>query len=334
MGASADSGVAYNLQRPRSMQPRHLAEIAPGATLRAVAVTLTLLFGGCPGEGVQLQPDGGQPDRGPDLGAVRDAPLTPGDGPAQDGAPPSDGSRSPADGAAAPDGPSPPDAKPKPDTSPPPKCTAGACSGHGVCSVSGGTPSCACDEGFTGPTCAQKRTDFWRRTLIRAGLGDPNVHRVHDDLYYLTGTEGNTRTITVYRSTDLETFKPLVTYDPSKADPKYDYCWLWAPDLAQVGQLLPALLLGPPDRQRRLVPRARRRGDGVLRHLALNKLSFSAPKRINPADRLPSDLPLVGLSGPGLQPGHPHRPRLYQSGTTQRLYFNWFSGGNNIPHSI
>lgn len=35
-----------------------------------------------------------------------------------------------------------------------PACTLQTCSGHGACNDVTGTPACACDVGFTGPTCA------------------------------------------------------------------------------------------------------------------------------------------------------------------------------------
>lgn len=111
-------------------------------------------------------------------------------------------------------------------------CDGVTCSGHGVCRDNAGSAVCTCDEGFTGPSCGTRGGDYGARTLLMQWLADPDVYKEHDDLFFLTGT-GNGVLLPLYESNDLRTFQFKRDYNPSAADPVYDYCFLWAPDLGK-----------------------------------------------------------------------------------------------------
>jgi hypothetical protein len=108
-----------------------------------------------------------------------------------------------------------------------------ACNGHGVCTNTTQGPTCACDEGFDAPDCFTRNADYGRRLKLRDNLADPNVIKFSDERYVLSGT-GSGTDFAFLESSDLVTWNQVATYNPSAADPSYDYCFCWAPELAQV----------------------------------------------------------------------------------------------------
>lgn len=67
--------------------------------------------------------------------------------------------------------------------------------------------------------------------MVMENLADPDVLKVSDDLFLLTGT-GTTTSLQIYESSDLQDFALRTTYDPSALPGSaYDYCWMWAPEL-------------------------------------------------------------------------------------------------------
>ena len=111
-------------------------------------------------------------------------------------------------------------------------CDGVTCGGHGVCRDNAGSAVCVCDEGFTGASCGTRAGDYGARTLLMQHLADPDVYKEHDDLFFLSGT-GNGVLLPIYESNDLKSFRFKRDYNPSAADPVYDYCFLWAPDLGK-----------------------------------------------------------------------------------------------------
>ncbi len=116
----------------------------------------------------------------------------------------------------------------------PDPCTPDPCNGHGVCSVSSGTPSCACDEGFDPPTCSVKNSLYGQRVKVVADLADPDVFESGAGTYLLSGT-GSGHTFDFYASSDFVTWSHTATYDPGAVDPDYDYCDCWAPEIVESG---------------------------------------------------------------------------------------------------
>lgn len=161
-----------------------------------------------------------------------DGPLGRGPGDGND-RPGQDGSTDPkpsGDGGSAKDGGS----VEGPDGDVPVSCDGVDCSGHGICQGSTGT--CACDEGFDGPTCANRDGDYGKRVKIAEGLADPDVIKLSDDRYVLSGTAGGQATeFRFLESTDFETWTPTKVYRPSDLDSAHRYCWMWAPAIVHEG---------------------------------------------------------------------------------------------------
>jgi len=112
-------------------------------------------------------------------------------------------------------------------------CAATACNGHGVCTSTSDGPICACDEGFDAPDCFARNADYGRRFKIKENLADPDVIKLSDDRYVLSGT-GSGTDFSFLESSDLVTWNQVATYNPSAVDPSYDYCFGWAPDITQL----------------------------------------------------------------------------------------------------
>ncbi len=67
--------------------------------------------------------------------------------------------------------------------------------------------------------------------LVR-GLADPSVmHSPHLQAYIMSGTAPVTDHLPLYLSEDGAAFSWAVSVYPSRLDPAYDYCHIWAPDL-------------------------------------------------------------------------------------------------------
>lgn len=109
-------------------------------------------------------------------------------------------------------------------------CASTICGGHGVCTNGPSGPACTCDEGFALPDCVVPNAEYGRRSKIAENMADPDVIRFSDDRYVLTGT-GSALDFAFWESSDLLTWNQVGSYDPSVADPTYDYCFCWAPDL-------------------------------------------------------------------------------------------------------
>jgi len=93
-----------------------------------------------------------------------------------------------------------------------------------------GLDATASDAGPEGGGAAGFRA---ARELVMSHLADPDVFKVSDDLFLLTGT-GTTTSFDIHASSDLQTFQLKTTYAPSSLPGSaYDYCWMWAPELWQ-----------------------------------------------------------------------------------------------------
>ena len=112
-------------------------------------------------------------------------------------------------------------------------CSSSFCSGHGRCVATPQGASCACDEGFDPPDCSARNADYGRRLKIADNLADPEVFKLNDDHYVLTGT-GTGTGFEFLESRDLVSWTRVASYNPSLVDPAFDYCFCWAPDLAPV----------------------------------------------------------------------------------------------------
>lgn len=114
-------------------------------------------------------------------------------------------------------------------------CAPDPCTGHGVCSAASGVASCACDEGFDPPDCAVKNALYGQRFKVVQDLADPDVLELGGGTYLLSGTGPTARQFDFYTSSDFAAWTHSATYDPSAADPAYDYCDCWSPEIVDSG---------------------------------------------------------------------------------------------------
>ncbi len=110
-------------------------------------------------------------------------------------------------------------------------CGSAMCSGHGVCRPTSNGTECTCDHGFGGASCGEKTADYGRRLKIADNLADPDVLKLDDDHFVVTGTGGDR--FDFYESNDLERWTRTTSYVPSAKDPDADYCFVWAPDIVR-----------------------------------------------------------------------------------------------------
>ena len=199
-----------------------------------------------------------------------------------------------------------------------------------MCSDSAEGVVCHCDEGFVGGRCEGRGEDFYARTLLLPGIADPDIYKEHDDLFFLTGT-GNTVTLPIFASTDLETFVEKRIYDPSASDPNHDYCFVWAPDLAfyegayhlhfsahQVGKGAAC----PPGAGQEV----------TTFHAAAGslELEFGAPELIHDGTGLPRSRVASGCPQEGCSRAIRIDSAVVTEGAERWLFYVWFQGGNNI----
>lgn len=215
-----------------------------------------------------------------------------------------------------------------PDGDVPVSCEGVDCSGRGLCQPSTGT--CACDEGFDGPTCANRNADYGKRVKIAQGLADPDVIKLSDDRYVLSGTAGGQATeFRFLESTDLTTWTPGKVYRPSDLDPAHRYCWMWAPAIVQEGTgvalYFSALQLGKFNGN---CPSISDSGNDVATFRAFaegDSFDFGKPEPLFP-----------GTSGPRTYTGKGcpelcgNAIRIDAAVEDGRLYYVYFAGGNNI----
>jgi hypothetical protein len=208
-------------------------------------------------------------------------------------------------------------------------CDGVTCSGHGVCRDNAGSALCVCDEGFTGSSCATRGSNFYARSLLVPGLADPDVYKENDDLFFLTGT-GDARTVPLYETNDLSSFRFKRGYDPSVADPAYDYCMIWAPDLGKYNGTYNLYFSAQRVPNGMACPAS---GQDVTTFVAsapdLN-LAFGAPRPINPNTTYPRTTTPSGCTTQGCNRNIRIDSATFTDTTGHWLYYVWFDRGNNI----
>jgi GH43 family beta-xylosidase len=208
-------------------------------------------------------------------------------------------------------------------------CDGVTCSGHGVCRDNAGSAVCVCDEGFTGSSCATRGSNFYARSLLVPGLADPDVYKENDDLFFLTGT-GDARTLPIYETNDLSGFRFKRGYDPSAADPVYDYCMIWAPDLGKYNGVYFLHFSAQRVPNGGVCPAS---GQEVTTFVAsapdLN-LDFGAPQPINPNTTYPRTTIGSACTAQGCNRNIRIDSATFNDTSGRWLFYVWFDRGNNI----
>lgn len=210
---------------------------------------------------------------------------------------------------------------------PQPPCTPTRCGSHGVCTDGPAGGVCACDEGFAAPDCTTKNADYGRRVKIGEDLADPDVLKIDDDHFVLSGT-GPGNVFTFLESTDLITWTKGKTYDPSQKDPAGDYCFTWAPDIVKDGGKVYLYFSAHrgPEGATTCPPPA---GSEVATYRAVSEsgaLDFGKPEPLFAGSTGPRTFTSSACPPEGCSRAIRIDPTLYDG----RLYYVYFSGGNNI----
>ncbi len=201
------------------------------------------------------------------------------------------------------------------------------CLGPGTCASGPEGPHCVCDEGFAGPSCLERTAAYGRRFKIAEHLADPDVIALDDGRFLLSGT-GSGVSFDFLESSDLVTWRPAGSYDPSRVDPSFDYCFLWAPELARVDGRLHLYFSahrGPKGATRCPPPS----GSDVTTYRAVandGTLAFGAPEPLFQGQGGAASRPQAGCPAGGCGLAIRIDPTVYDG----RLYYVFFDRGNNI----
>ncbi|SEU34034.1 glycoside hydrolase family 43 protein [Stigmatella erecta] len=169
----------------------------------------------------------------------------------------------------------------------------------------------------------------WERTLVQAGLADPEVYKENDDLFFLTGT-GDSRSIPIYETNDLTAFRFKLGYNPSVVDPVYDYCLLWAPDLNKSNGAYTLTFSGQRVANGAACPAAGLEVTTFSASAPDLNLRFGVPQPINPGTTYPRSLITTGCVAEGCNRTVRIDAATYNDPTGRWFFYVWFDRGNNI----
>lgn len=208
-------------------------------------------------------------------------------------------------------------------------CDGVTCSGHGVCKDTAGSAVCVCDEGFAGGSCATRGADYGARTLLMPWLADPDIYKEHDDLFFLTGT-GNGVLLPLYESNDLRTFTFKKDYNPSAADPVYDYCFLWAPDLGKYNGAYQLYFSAHRVLNGAACPPSGQEVTTFVATAADLNFNFGAPQPINANTTYPRTSTGTACLPQGCNRNIRIDSATYNDTSGRWFFYVWFDRGNNI----
>ena len=184
-----------------------------------------------------------------------------------------------------------------------------------------------------GAVPAQAESSPYGRQLVVEGLADPDVYKVDDDLYFLSGTSPED-VLPIYTSTDLRTFSLLRRYDPSEHDPLYDYCRHWAPDLDRQGDEY--VLYFVANRVTEGEPCPSEDSAPTIFYATApatdGEMQFGAPHTIDGDTGHPRTHVTAGCPADGCDKAMRLDPSVYSDGSRRWMHYTWFlaEGGNVV----
>jgi beta-xylosidase len=163
------------------------------------------------------------------------------------------------------------------------------------------------------------------RTLAVEGLADPDIYKVDDNLYFLSGTSSQ-NFLPIYTSTDLLTFSLLRRYDPSAYDDRYDYCNQWAPDLdRRDGEYVLYFVAARVDKG---TPCPASNSDQTIFYAtapdANDDMEFGTPHEINAGTSHPRTYVTKGCPSDGCDRAMRLDPSVYSDGDRRWMHYTWF----------
>lgn len=184
-----------------------------------------------------------------------------------------------------------------------------------------------------GAVPAHAESSPYGRQLVVEGLADPDVYKVDDDLYFLSGTSSQD-VLPIYTSTDLRTFSLLRRYDPSEHDPLHHYCATWAPDLDRQGD--DYVLYFVANRVTEGEPCPSDDSAPTIFYATApatdDDMRFGAPQTINEDTGYPRTHVTAGCPPDGCDKAMRLDPSVYSDGSRRWMHYTWFlpEGGNAV----
>lgn len=193
----------------------------------------------------------------------------------------------------------------------------------------GGTTGLDCKNRRDSPECraTSGEDDDPRRFKIATDLADPDVYKFDDDHFVVSGTPAPGKGFPFYDSSDLVTWTKTKEYNPSRADPNADYCFIWAPDLVKDGGKLYFYFSAQRVGDGAACPPSASDAVTVFRAASVDgSLEFGKPEPLFQGTSGARSYPQSGCPPEGCDHAIRIDPTLYQD----RLYYVYFDNGNNI----
>ncbi len=166
------------------------------------------------------------------------------------------------------------------------------------------------------------------RTVILPGVADPDAY-VDGNNVYVTGTF-DARVLPIWKL-DGGRFVETKRYDPSRMDPNFDYCGVWAPDLTKLGEtwILAFTAARVPVGTR--CDQLGNAGQMIVYATAPDaNLNFGAPMTIALGPDAPWSKPTRGCPAEGCDRALRIDISVFQDTDGQTyLSYTWFSNGNH-----
>ncbi|WP_369132001.1 family 43 glycosylhydrolase [Modestobacter sp. I12A-02662] len=161
------------------------------------------------------------------------------------------------------------------------------------------------------------------RTLAVEGLADPDIYKVDDNLYFMSGTSSQDF-LPIYTSTDLQTFSLLHRYDPDALDPDHRYCREWAPELTRQGT--DYVLYFVASRVDKGTPCPSGDSQQTIFYATAPDagMQFGAPDEINEDTTHPRTHDTKDCPDDGCENAMRLDPSVYSDGTRQWMHYTWF----------
>jgi GH43 family beta-xylosidase len=176
-----------------------------------------------------------------------------------------------------------------------------------------------------GAGAAQADVAPFGRVLAVQGLADPDVYKVNDNLYFLSGTSSEDF-LPIYTSTDLQTFTLLRRYDPDAVDPDHHYCREWAPELNKQGSDYVLYFVASRVAKGRSCPS--RDSQQTIFYAAApatnNDMQFGPPHAINAATTHPRTYETKDCPTDGCEDAMRLDPSVYSDGSRLWMHYTWF----------
>jgi beta-xylosidase len=182
-----------------------------------------------------------------------------------------------------------------------------------------------------GAVPAQAESSPYGRQLVVEGLADPDVYKVDDDLYFLSGTSPED-VLPIYTSTDLRTFSLLRRYDPSEHDPLHDYCRQWAPDLSRQDDEYVLYFVATRVTEGEPCPSEDSAPTIFYATAPDDEMQFGAPHTIDGDTGHPRTYVTAGCPADGCDKAMRLDPSVYSDGSRRWMHYTWFlaEGGNVV----